>query len=69
MRTKSRDETTIEQKQQFCQTKVTLNGMPAKVCGTRNEFASVVGKSGERYEWSWHAVRHVIENRGGVFTS
>jgi hypothetical protein len=49
--------------------KVTLNGLPAKVGGVNNRFATVTQlKSGLSAEWSWDAVERVI-SKGGDFKS
>jgi hypothetical protein len=48
--------------------KVTLNGVPAAICGTSLDFPRVVQlKSGMGVEFSWPTVRHIIENRNGEF--
>jgi hypothetical protein len=49
---------------------VTLNGRPAIISGRLSPFAVVRTNDGDRGyvgEWSWHSVRHVIENNAGAF--
>lgn len=53
----------------LAQERVTLNGKPAKIVGTRNEYPRVVIiATGEGYEWSWEACARVVAN-GGRFES
>lgn len=52
----------------FC----TLDGRPAVVCGFRERFAHVARITTDAphsVEYSWHAVKHVIEHRNGAFKS
>ena len=49
---------------------VTLNGRPALISGRLSPFAMVRTNDGPRAyvgEWSWHSVRHVIEENNGAF--
>lgn len=55
-------------KQQLCSGPVFLDGMPAVVCGFRNEFATVASKS-QSVEFSWAAVKYVRDNRLAKFFS
>jgi hypothetical protein len=55
-------------KQRYVDMMVTLDGKPAKVCGRLNDFATVRSDSNSA-EFSWYAVRTVIENRNGEFSS
>ncbi len=50
---------------------LTLDGQPAHILSSKSPFAFVVRSDGRggRVEYSWHAVRSVIENRGGAFRS
>jgi hypothetical protein len=49
---------------------VTLDGRPAVIRGTRNDYATVVElPNGPHYEWSWQTVRMIVNDRGGRFTS
>jgi hypothetical protein len=59
-----------EEREALMATPVTLNGRPALISGRLAPFAMVRTNDGERAyvgEWSWHAVRHVIETNGGAF--
>jgi hypothetical protein len=48
---------------------VTLNGNPAYITGVKNDFAKVVDMTTNlEAEWSWPAVKRVVEN-GGKFKS
>jgi hypothetical protein len=59
----------LEARFSLCEADVTLNGLPAKVCGARNRFATVRQlSSGLSAEWSWVAVVRVVSN-GGDFQS
>lgn len=58
-----------EDRQRLAEAKVTLNGEPARIGGTRNEFATVTQvHSGLSAEWSWEAAQRVVAN-GGKFKS
>ncbi len=49
---------------------VTLNGAPARISGTRCDFARVTQSgTGLGAEWSWQTVAHVVANHGGHFVS
>lgn len=54
-------------RQEMTNTNVTLDGLPARVMGAQNDFATV--RSAARHEeWAWVTVERVIQ-RGGVFKS
>lgn len=44
---------------------VTLNGEPAQVAGFKRQFG-YVWSSKESYQWSWDAIRRIL-NKGGAF--
>jgi hypothetical protein len=55
-------------RQEMSETSITLDGMPAKVTGTRLDFAIVRSKV-QAVEFAWATVERVIVNRGGAFSS
>lgn len=48
--------------------KITLDGKPARITGKMNRFAFIyeIGDILKGSEWSWNAVRRII-NKGGAF--
>lgn len=62
---------TLEEKTVFVDAKVTLDGHPAKIGGLKCAFATVatIGRPSYSVEFSWFAVRNVINNKGGKFES
>jgi hypothetical protein len=60
---------TIEQKRDFCQLRVYIDGHPARISGALNDFATVqaIGR-GIRVEFSWAAVARIVA-AGGWFSS
>lgn len=59
----------LEERHRLCAIAVTLNGNPARISGTVNDFATVTDtKSGLSAEWSWYTVARIVET-GGRFTS
>jgi len=54
---------------ELCDTRVTLDGKPAKIGGARNEFATVrLIRSGLSAEFAWPTVARIVA-RGGEFKS
>lgn len=52
------------------QARPTLNGKPATVNGSKNDFASVTNlATGESYQWSWQAVKRITEHNAAAFKS
>ena len=48
----------------------TLDGVPAKVIGRLNKFATIATyDTNSACEFSWFAVKRVMENEGGHFKS
>lgn len=47
----------------------TINDQPALIAGWRNQFATVraVDHRGACAEWSWEAVRRIVDHREGKF--
>lgn len=59
----------LEERQRLCAIAVTLNGNPARITGTVNDFATVTDtKSGLSAEWSWYTVARVVEAGGRFFS-
>jgi len=55
-------------RRKLCEVPATLNGEPARISGYRNDFATVTQlDSGLSAEWSWPAVRRIVEQRDGAF--
>jgi len=49
---------------------ITLNGEPAYISGYKHKYPLVVQKeSGFAAHWSWSAIFHVCETKGGAFQS
>lgn len=47
---------------------VTLNGVPARICGRLNRFPTVAAlPMGEAYQYCWETVRHIVDDCGGKF--
>ena len=60
---------TLEQRQELCAARVTLDGKPAAVSGYRLDFARVTDrKTGLSAEWAWPTVARIVA-RGGAFSS
>lgn len=60
---------TREEKARLCEAEITLNGKPAQITGAANRFATITEReSGLSAEWSWPAVKLVVD-RGGAFLS
>lgn len=58
---------TLDERRKLCDAHVTLNGNPAIVCGTHNDFATVATlPNGARYEYAWATVARIVAN-GGAF--
>lgn len=59
-----------EQRVMLCtRSDITLDGDPARIIGTRKEFATVINRTtGLGAEWSWEAVARVCA-RDGAFKS
>jgi hypothetical protein len=60
----------IEQRRALVESKgVTLDGQPATVCGSRNDFATVRAiRTGIHFEWAWETVARIVA-RDGAFRS
>lgn len=58
----------LDARRELCEAKVTLDGQPAKICGTRNEFATVRMGTGLAVEFAWATVALIV-SRGGAFKS
>lgn len=58
------------QRQRLCETKVTLDGEPARIIGWSHPFATVSRSDGRggRVEYAWLTVARVVE-AGGAFQS
>ncbi len=62
-------EVSLDQRFALCEADVTLDGLPARVCGARSRFATVrLTKSGLSAEWSWEAVARVVAKGGHFFS-
>lgn len=62
--------TTTEQRHALCAAHVTLNGLPARVGGYRNRFATITQVStGLACEWAWETVARIVNDKDGAFTS
>lgn len=49
---------------------VTLDGHRATVAGYRNDFATVIDlETGNRVEFAWPTVKHILHDRRGKFKS
>jgi hypothetical protein len=59
---------TTEQKYELIAARVTLDGKPAKISGTRQQFATVatIDPNGPAVEFSWPAVARIVAT-GGKF--
>jgi hypothetical protein len=58
-----------DKRMELCMTKVTLNGVRARVSGIQNSFATVTQfGTGLSAEWSWEAVERIVA-KGGDFKS
>lgn len=63
------DAVPLDERRELCAADVTLDGRPARIAGSRNDFATVrVRATGLGAEWSWPTVRRVVAN-GGEFRS
>lgn len=62
---------TIEQRRRLINNSagaVYLNGEPAVIAGTHNDFATVASLSGPlSAEFSWLTVEHIIDTKEGMF--
>lgn len=60
-----------EEKAALCEAKVTINGLRARISGYALSWAKVTVTEGPfkgaSAEWSWHTVKHVVENCNGEF--
>ena len=60
---------TKEDRAALCESRVTLNGRPAKISGYGLPFATVTDRqTGLSAEWSWEAVARIVA-RSGNFQS
>lgn len=58
-----------ERRRELIETRVTLNGNPARITGARSRFATVTDLTTRlSAEWSWEAVERVVA-KGGRFES
>jgi hypothetical protein len=49
---------------------ITLDGEPAKIMGAMEDFATVaIFPNGYGFQWSWEAVKRIVEEKDGKFTS
>jgi len=65
-------EVELRRRRKFGEVDVTLNGRPARVVGYRNKFATVWTMDGltpQEANFSWAAVKHVIETNAGGFVA
>ncbi len=47
------------------QVAITLNGMPAQICGFKEDFGTVWNANNPRgVEWSWHTIRRILAKDG-----
>ena len=72
---KMKNKVTLEEKRELVKRSqsigITLDGEPAKLVGIKNKFPTVatIRENGPSFEWSWKAIREVINNKNGRFTS
>ena len=60
---------TYDERIALVHTPVTLNGQPARICGARNRFASVIdSKTGLGAEWAWETAARIVKNGGNFAT-
>ena len=61
---------TFDMRKKFASQPVTLDGKPARIMGTRFKFAVVAEDhvGGRSFQWSWPAVKRVID-KGGAFST
>jgi hypothetical protein len=60
----------IQVREQLVQEKITLNDEPAVIATPSSQFAHVRQMpTGLQADWSWAAVLHVIQYKGGAFES
>ena len=59
----------LERRRALCQERVTLDGVPARITGTRNGWAVVTATNGVHYEYAWPTVERVVRHHGGRFRS
>lgn len=59
------------QRQRLCETKVTLDGEPARISGWANSFASVTRSDGRGgvVTFAWATAAHVVADKSGAFFS
>lgn len=63
------DPITHETRFELTQTEgVTLNGVPARITGARNDFATVTRNDGLSAEWAWPTVARIV-NRNKAFST
>jgi hypothetical protein len=49
---------------------VTLDGEKAVIIGVKEDFATVaILPNGYGFQWSWEAVKRIVEEKDGKFTS
>ena len=61
----------LQRKQELMNHEVTLDGLPARVIGRLEKFATVRATvhSGISVEFAWETVEHIIMNKAGKFYS
>jgi hypothetical protein len=60
---------TLDQRRALCETRVTLDGQPARISGAQRDFAMVrITASGLGAEWAWPTVARIVA-KGGKFKS
>ncbi len=60
----------IERRRELILHDITLNGRRAVIGGVQNDFATVSQlPNGQRAEFAWHTVEHVIEHSNGEFNA
>lgn len=57
-----------QERRRLCDVRVTLNGRRARICGWRNDWATVRDDRGLSAEWAWSSAALVV-SRGGRFES
>lgn len=59
-----------ERKRELAETPVTLDGKPAKIFGTKRQFATVAQMpNGPNFQYAWTTVEYIILKRDGNFLS
>lgn len=59
---------TIEDRRELCALQVFIDGLPAKICGAKEDFATVyrIDRPSRQAQFAWKTVSYVCD-RGGFF--